>query len=209
MKIEVKNVSKSFKNNIVLKNVNIVLQEGKIYGFTGRNGSGKSVLLKIICGIYFPDEGSIYYNGNLLNGDVYKYQVGALIENPKFFPDVTCFENLKMLADIKREISEKEIDEVIKLTNLTSEKNKMYKKCSLGTKQKLGIAQAIMENQSIIILDEPFNGIEEETVSKLKKYLISEKNKGKIIIISTHIKEDLLELADKIFLFSNGTVKEK
>jgi len=141
-----------------------------------------------------------------LNNDVYKYSVGALIESPKFFSDETCFENLKMLAEIRQIITEKEINEAIELVNLTLEKDKKYGKCSLGTKQKLGIAQAIMENPRIIMLDEPFNGIEESTVEKIKKFLLSEKKKGKIIIISTHIKEDLLELADQVYVFKDSTV---
>lgn len=208
MKIKIENVSKKFKDNEVLKSVNIVLDEGHIYGFSGRNGSGKTVLLKIICGIYLPTEGNVYYDNNLLNGDVYKYNVGALIENPKFFPDVSCYENLKILAEIKNEIGQKEIMAAIELTNLLSEKDKKFGKCSLGTKQKLGIAQAIMENQKIILLDEPFNGIEETSVRKIKDFLIKEKKKGKIIVISTHIKEDLNELADTIYHFDDGHVTE-
>lgn len=208
MKVEVKNVSKSFKKNKVLENVNITLESGKIYGFQGRNGSGKTVLLKLLCGFFSPDEGEILYDGNLLKKDVYKYNVGALIENPKFFPDLSGYKNLRVIADIKNEISSDKINEVLELLRLSEEKIKLYSKYSLGMKQKLGIAQAIMENQSIIYLDEPFNGVEESTVKVIKKYLKEEKKKDKLIVISTHIKEDLEFLCDKVYVFDAGKVKE-
>lgn len=208
MKIEVKNISKSFKKNQVLKDVNLTLESGKIYGFQGRNGSGKTVLLKILCGLFKPDEGVILYDGVPLKKDVYKYNVGALIENPKFFPDLSGYKNLKILAELQNKIGEKEILETLDLLRLTEEKDKLYTKYSLGMKQKLGIAQAIMEDQAIIFLDEPFNGIEEATVKEIKKYLLKEKKKGKLIVISTHIKEDLESLCDKVYTFDAGVVGE-
>lgn len=208
MKIEVKNVSKSFKKNIVLNNVNMILESGNIYGFQGRNGSGKTVLLKLLCGLFSPDKGEILYDGKLLKRDVYKYNVGALIENPKFFADLSGYKNLRIIADIKNVITDEKINEVLDMLRLSEEKNKLYNKYSLGMKQKLGIAQAIMEDQSIIYLDEPFNGIEEVTVESIKKYLKNEKKKGKLIVISTHIKEDLESLCDKVYSFDAGEVKE-
>lgn len=208
MEIRIENVSKSFRHNQVLTNINMNLTSGHIYGFQGRNGSGKTVLLKLLCGFFKPSQGQIFYNDNLLNNDVYKYNVGALIENPKFFSDLSGYKNLKNLAEIQNKIGKKEIDEILEFLRLTEDKDKLYCKYSLGMKQKLGIAQAIMENPDIIFLDEPFSGIEEEIVQKLKKYLLKQKKKGKLIIISSHIKEDLDDLCDQIFSFDLGKVKE-
>lgn len=207
MVIKVENLSKSFKNVQVLKNINLILEDGKIYGLNGRNGSGKTVFCKLLCGLYSPTEGTVKINDEILNlENNYKFEFGALIENPKFFPDLTGYQNLEVLAKIKKQISKEDILNALKAVNLINEKDKKYGKYSLGMKQKLGIAQAIMEDQKIIILDEPFNGIEEETVKKIRELLIKEKKRGKIIIISTHIKEDLDILADKIFYFKNGLV---
>ncbi len=208
MKIEIKNITKTFKNTTVLKNVNMILESGKIYGFRGRNGSGKSILLKIICDLIEPTSGEILINGKKINGDIYKYNVGALIEQPNFFGNLTGFENLKLLADLQKKINEEDIKNVLEEVNLIAEKDKKYSKYSLGMKQKLGIAQAIMENQEIIILDEAFNGIEEISVKKIKQLLTKMKNKGKLIIITSHVKEDLEELADEIYFFDNGDVKK-
>ena len=206
MKIELKNVNKKFKNVDVIKQANMTLESGKIYGFRGRNGSGKSVLLKMICDLIKPTSGDILYDGNKIQGDIYKYRVVALIENPHFFNQMSGFENLKLLADLQGKIGDKEILKSLEDVNLLEEKDKKFGKYSLGMKQKLGIAQAIMEDQEIIILDEVFNGLEEITVKKIKELLKSLRKKGKLIIISSHIKEDLEELADEIYFFDNGNI---
>ncbi len=209
MKIELKNLSKNFDKNKVIDNINITFTEGNIYGLYGRNGSGKSVIMKLICGFLIPTEGQILFDGIDFNtNDEYPNSLRAVIERPSFFPNLTGYENLKLLAEIQNKISDKEIIESLKIVNLINEKDKKFSKYSLGMKQKLAIAQAIMEDPKIIILDEPFNGIEEKTVSKLIKYLKEEKQKGKIIIFSTHIKEDLDNLADKIYKIENGSIYE-
>lgn len=209
MKIELKNLSKNFDKNKVIDNINITFTEGNIYGLYGRNGSGKSVIMKLICGFLIPTEGQILFDGIDFNAnDEYPNSLRAVIERPSFFPNLTGYENLKLLAEIQNKISDKEIIESLKIVNLINEKDKKFSKYSLGMKQKLAIAQAIMEDPKIIILDEPFNGIEEKTVSKLIKYLKEEKQKGKIIIFSTHIKEDLDNLADKIYKIENGSIYE-
>lgn len=206
MEIEVKNVSKKFDDNIIIDDVSLKFTEGKIYGFCGRNGTGKSVFLKLLCGFYYPTSGEVLIDGvNYNNSISFPPSLRALIEKPSFFPDLTGIDNLKMLADIQGLISEKEINEAIETVNLVEEKNKKYHKYSLGMKQKLGIAQVIMENPKIMILDEPFNGVEEETVKKLIKYFKSIK-KDKIIIISSHIKEDLVNISDEIYHFDNGKI---
>lgn len=209
MKIELKNVSKSFKKIKVIDDVSISFESGHIYGFYGRNGSGKSVLQKIISGLYTPTTGTVLVDGVDINAiGTYPSNMRVLIEKPAFFPDISGLENLKLLADINKTIDEKKILEILELVNLTEEKNKKYSKYSLGMKQKLGVAQAIMEDPDILILDEPFNGIEQATVDKLTEYLLEKKKEGKLIIVSTHIKEDLTKLSDKIFVFDNGKVSE-
>ena len=207
MKLEIKNITKKFDNVEILKNVNLTMTEGYIYGFIGRNGSGKSVLLKIICGFYQPTSGTILLDGeNYLENNSFPKDTRALIENPNFLPDLTGFENLKLLASIQNKITEKDILDTLEKLNLMSEKDKKYSKYSLGTKQKLGIAQVLMENPKLIILDEPFNGIDNNTVNKIRKLLEKEKQQ-KIVIISSHIKEDIDLLADVVYEVDEGTVK--
>lgn len=205
MKLELINVNKNFKKIPIIKNVNYTFTGGKIYGLFGRNGSGKSVLLKLICGFYTPTSGSILFDGNDYNKILeFPKSLRALIESPSFFPDLTGYENLKILAKIQNKIGDKEIKQALDIVNLTSEMNKKYRKYSLGMKQKLGIAQAIMEDADVLILDEPFNGIEDISVQKIMNYLLELKKKGKLIIISSHIKEDLVKLADELIKMDAG-----
>lgn len=211
MKIEIKNLCKQFKKNMVLKDINMELTNGHIYGLNGRNGSGKSVFLKVVCGLYKPTSGEVLFDGKSYNkNNLYVPNMRALIEKPNFFPELTGYENLELLAKIQNKIGKEEIEETLKKVNLYEEKDKKYREYSLGMKQKLGIAQVLMEDPEIIILDEPFNGIEENSVKDISKLLKEEAKKGKIIIISTHIKEDLDNLSDVIYHFDAGTVtKEK
>ena len=194
MKIEIKNVTKKFKDIIALESVNMVLEEGKIYGFVGHNGSGKSVLLKIICAFYEPTSGEVLFDGiNVIKENSYPPDTRALIEKPNFLPELTGRENLLLLAQVQNKIGEKEIDEVLEAVGLKKVANKKYHQYSLGMKQKLGIAQVLMEDPKIMIFDEPFNGLDEDSVKKIRKILLEEKKKGKIIILATHIKEDIQE----------------
>ncbi|MBE6150526.1 MAG: ATP-binding cassette domain-containing protein [Firmicutes bacterium] len=209
MVIDIKNVSKEFENNFVLKNVNMRLEGGKIYGFIGRNGSGKSVLLKIICGLYRPSLGTVFFNNiNIVENNMFAPNTRALIEKPDFIAELTGLENLEMLASIQNKIGQSEINDALENVNLINEKDKQFGKYSLGMKQKLGIAQVLMEDTEVMIFDEPFNGIEEETSKKIRKILLKKKQEGKIIIIASHIKEDMKKLADVIFSFDEGKVKK-
>lgn len=209
MKLEIKNLSKKFKDVYVLKDINLTFESGKIYGFTGRNGSGKSVLLKIICGFYTPTSGEVLLDNYnyILNNDFPK-STRCLIEKPNFLPDLTGYENLKLLASIENKIGNKEIMDTIEKLNLKEEINKKYSKYSLGTKQKLGIAQVLMEDPKLIVLDEPLNGIENETAKEVRKILNEEKKKDKIIIVASHIKEDIDTLADVVYNIDNGIVEK-
>ena len=209
MKLEIKNLSKKFKDVYVLKDINLTFESGKIYGFTGRNGSGKSVLLKIICGFYTPTSGEVLLDNYnyILNNDFPK-STRCLIEKPNFLPDLTGYENLKLLASIENKIGDKEIMDTIEKLNLKEEINKKYSKYSLGTKQKLGIAQVLMEDPKLIVLDEPLNGIENESAKEVRKILNEEKKKDKIIIVASHIKEDIDTLADVVYNIDNGIVEK-
>lgn len=208
MKIEIKNLSKDFKKVNILNSINLTLESGTIYGLIGRNVTGKSVFLKTLCGFYYPSSGEILFDGkNYSANNLYPDNLRALIEKPSFMPNLTGYENLELLASIQNKIGKSEIEETLKKVNLFEEKDKKYSKYSLGMKQKLGIAQVLMENPEIIILDEPFNAIEEETVNKIKNILLEEKSKGKLIILSSHIKDDINSLADIILTMNNGTIE--
>lgn len=209
MKIELKNVSKKFNKIDVIKNINVTFESGKIYGLHGRNGSGKSVIMKLICGLLSPTDGQILINDKPYSkSNDFDDNIRASIEKPGFFPNLTGYENLKLLAEIQNKITDEEILYSLKVVNLIKEKDKKYSNYSLGMKQKLAIAQAIMEDTKIIILDEPFNGIEISTVKKLIEYFKKEKQKGKLIIFCSHIKEDLEDLADIVYKVEDGKIYE-
>ena len=208
MKIEIKNVTKKIDKEMLLNDISLSLNSGTIYGLVGRNGSGKSMLLKTICGFVKPDKGYVIVNGeDIYKNNTFPKNTAALIERPNYLPELTGFENLKMLASINKKIDDTEILNTLKKVNLLDEKDKKFKKYSLGMKQKLGIAQVLMENPDIMILDEPFNGLEEESANKIRKILLEEKEKGKLIIIATHIKEDIDELCHVIFHIDKGKIK--
>lgn len=209
MKIILENVSKRFDDNYVIKNASLNLEKGKIYGFIGRNGSGKTVLLNIICGFIRPSEGVVLID----NVDIYKTNTfpkstRALIEKPKFLCHLSGYKNLELLASINNTIGPKEIEATLKDVNLYEEKDKQYSKYSMGMKQKLGIAQVLMENPDILIFDEPFNGLEEGSVQKIRDLLLNEKRRGKLIIIATHLKEDVQILCDKVYKIDGGIIVE-
>ena len=208
MEIIVKDLSKKFKKITILENINMKFESGKIYGIVGRNGSGKSVFLKILCSFYKPTTGEIRFdNINYNSNNNFPPSVRALIENPTFFPDLTGFENLKLLSSIQNKIGDEEIIKTLDQVNLLSEKDKKYSEYSLGMKQKLGIAQVLMENPDVMIFDELFNGIEEKTVEKIRNILLELKNQNKIIIVTSHIKEDIGVLSDEVYKFDCGRVE--
>ena len=210
MKIEVKNLTKEFKKNKVLDNISIDFEEGKIYGLIGRNGSGKSVFLKLLCAFLSPTSGEILFNGkNIIKEKEFPPETRALIEKPCFLPDLSGYENLKLLSSIQNIIGDKEILDTLETVGLLSEKDKKYSEYSLGMKQKLGIAQVLMENPKVIILDEPFNGVEDKTAESLRHVLLEEKKKQKIIIIATHIKEDIITLVDELYKFDAGIITKQ
>ncbi len=208
MKIEVVNLSKKFKDQLVLDSINMKLQEGTIYGLIGKNGSGKSVFLKVLCGFYKPTEGKILVDGIDITGrNSFLPDTRALIERPNFISDLTGYENLLLLSNILKKIGKEEIEKTLEEVNLLKDKNKVYSSYSLGMKQKLGIAQVIMEDPKVMILDEPFNGIESSTVDKICKKLLEFKKQGKIIILTSHHPEEISRVADKVYKFDEGKVQ--
>ena len=207
MYLELKNVSKEIKRNKVLKNITIDMEKGRIYGFRGRNGSGKTMLMRIICGLITASEGEVIINNEVLGKDIsFPRSIGALIENPEFIDYYTAEKNLQILASIKNEIGEKEIKDILSTLDLVTKKK--FKTFSLGMKQKLGIAAALMEKPDIVVLDEPVNALDEATVSIVKDMLLERKKDGSLCIISCHDKEELEFLCDEIFCINNGEITD-
>ncbi|MCR5148952.1 MAG: ATP-binding cassette domain-containing protein [Eubacterium sp.] len=205
--IEIKNVSKKFKNETVLSGVNLTLEDNMIYGFVGRNGSGKSVLFKLICGYLKTDEGDIIIKGRKLDNNYdFPDKLGALIENPGFMWHESAYKNLKFLADINKRIGAEEVKEWIRKVGLNPESKKHVGKYSLGMKQRLGIAQALMEDPEIIVLDEPMNSMDEVGVEEMRRLIASMKKDNRVILIASHIKEDIDILCDKVYYMKNGKV---
>lgn len=205
--IKIQNLSKKIKNNIVLDNINLTLYKGKIYGFRGINGSGKTMLFRAICGLITPTDGEIIINGKKLHKDIsFPESVGVLIENPGFLPNYSGKQNLKLIAEIKDIVSEEDIEKILTLVGLNYNNKKKYKQYSLGMKQKLGIAQALMENPDLILLDEPTNALDEDSIQNFMKIIKKEKSKGKIILIASHDRSNLQEIADEIIIIENGRI---
>lgn len=210
MIIEIKEISKSFRGVKVLKNVSMTLESGHIYGFIGHNGSGKTVLLKLICAFFEPTTGEILFNDtNIIKNNEYPPSTRALIERPTFISELSGKENLELLAKVQKKIGEKEIENALEKVGLEKEKDKLYYKYSLGMKQKLGIAQVLMEDPQILILDEPFNGLDDESAKNIRQILLEEKKKGKLIILATHLKEDIELLCDELYKFDDGVVTKE
>ena len=208
MKIEICKLSKIIDKNIILNDVNMNLESGNIYGFVGRNGSGKTMLLKMICGFVNPSSGNILIDDeSIFQKNYFNNNIRALIEKPKFIDSLSGFDNLKLLANINNTIDDNTINYWLDKIGLLDEKNKLYSKYSLGMKQKLGIIQVLMENPPIMIFDEPLNGIDEKSANIVRDILLKEKENGKLILISTHIKEDIETLCNVIYKFDNGNVQ--
>lgn len=210
VRIEINNVTKRIHKNIVLQNITAVMQSGKIYGLQGVNGSGKTMLMRLIIGLIRPSEGCVAINGKILGKDIeFPESIGFLLENPAFIGRYSGFDNLKMLAGIRKQISDEQIKESIRAVGLDPEDKKKYRKYSLGMKQRLGIAAAIMEKPDIIILDEPTNALDEAGIALVKDILISQKERGSLVIISCHDISTLKALSDEILKLDTGRLTEQ
>lgn len=203
--IEVKNVSKSFDHRTILEDVSLSVDRGKVIGLVGANGSGKSVLFKILCGFEKPDTGSVFVRGEKLgeHGRDFPADMGVFINSPGFIGIYSGFQNLKFLADIRRKIGDKEIQEAMSKVGLDSDNKTKVDNYSLGMKQKLGLAQAIMEGQDILILDEPFNALDYRTYEDVKTIIRMLKAEGKTIFITSHRYKDIEQLCDQVYSLEN------
>ncbi|MBE5891714.1 MAG: ATP-binding cassette domain-containing protein [Lachnospiraceae bacterium] len=207
MKIEIQNATKIIKGAVVLDDISLTFESGKIYGFRGKNGSGKTMLMRAIAGLITLTNGKILIDGKQLGKDFsFPESIGVLIENPSFIDSYSGYQNLKALADIKHLIGEEDIRNVISAVGLNPDDKKKYGKYSLGMKQRLGIAAAIMEKPDIILLDEPINALDEKGVEDIRKLLLDLRNGNRIIIVACHDREELNLLSDEIIELADGKV---
>ena len=205
MNIKISHVSKIIKNNPVIKDISMELQSGAVYGFKGINGSGKTMLMRLISGLIRPSRGEISMNGKILGKDIsFPNSIGVFLENPAFLDAYSGFNNLKLLASIKSVASDDDIRNTLLRVGLDPDSNKKYKKYSLGMKQRLGIAAAIMEKPEIVILDEPTNSLDEDGVDLVKHIVRNEKERGALVIVSCHDEEILKGMSDEVFLLEQG-----
>ena len=207
--IELKQVSKSYKGVVLFENTNLSIEEGKIYGLIGANGSGKSVLFKMMCGFIFPDQGSVTVRGEELGKkNRFPQNFGVIIDRPGYLGNKTGFENLKYLAMIKDKISDEQIKETMIKVGLQPTVKQKVKNYSLGMKQKLALTQAIMEDQEVLLLDEPFNALDIDSVENIRELLLSLKKEGKTIVLTSHNQEDIDILSDHIFRVRNYAMEQ-
>ncbi|MBO5387957.1 MAG: ABC transporter ATP-binding protein [Lachnospiraceae bacterium] len=204
--IKVENATKKFGSNRVLNQVYMSFEKGKITGIVGRNGSGKTVLFKCICGFYCLDSGDIIYDNNKLKNGQILDEAGIIIENPAFLEKYNGLKNLELLYCINNKVDKAYLAGVMKSVGLEPKSRKKVSKYSMGMKQRLAIAQATMENKDILILDEPMNGLDAEGVDYFRRYFQELKENGKTLILASHNKDDISMLCDKVYTMENGEV---
>lgn len=206
--VEIKNYCKSIKSRPILNNVSYNFEYDKIYGIYGHNGSGKTMLLRAIAGLLVPDSGSVVIDGKVLHKDMsFPPSIGIVIENMNLLPQYNAFDNLKILGKIKKTATDEDIKTALERVGLKSDLK--VKKFSLGMKQRLNIAQAVFEKQKIILLDEPTNALDNDGVQLIYKLLKEEKERGALVVITTHHKEDLEEVCDVVLKMTEGELHEK
>jgi ABC-2 type transport system ATP-binding protein len=208
--IQVEGLEKRFRGEVILTGVDMLLEKGKIYGLVGMNGSGKTVLMKCICGFLQPTEGKVTVEGKVIGKDIdFPHSLGLMLETPGFIPYMSGKSNLKNLALIKNKIGDREIEEAMQLVGLNPKLKKRVSKYSLGMRQRLGIAQAIMEKPELLILDEPFNGLDAQGVEDIRKLLMKLKEEGVTILLASHYDEDIRTLCEDVYLVQNHQVTKK
>ena len=208
-KIELIHVTKKFGQELVLKEVNLTLEQGRVYGIVGNNGSGKTVLMKCICGFLIPTTGLIQVFGSSIGQDVdFPESLGVIIETPGFLTNLTGRKNLEILAGMRRKIGSAEIPQVLEKVGLDPALKKPVANYSLGMRQRLGIAQAIMEDPKLLILDEPFNGLDKHGVGEIRKLLLELKEEGKTILLASHNEEDIRILCDEVYEMDGGVLRK-
>jgi len=207
MKVKISNLSKNIKRVPILVDMNLELEGGKIYGLKGKNGSGKTMLMRAICGLIIPTSGTIEIDGEKLGKDIsFPRSIGVLIENPSFISNYTGLKNLQILASIQKKIGNDDIKKSLEDVGLDPNDKRTYKKYSLGMKQRLGIAAAIMEIPEIVILDEPINALDETGAELVRGILWKLRDSGSAIILACHDAEELKFLSDEIYTISEGKI---
>ncbi len=205
MELEVINVTKIIDKKTILDNVNLKLKGGRIYGLRGKNGAGKTMLFRLMSGLILPTEGQVLIDGEELGKEIsFPRSIGILIENPGYIPNFSGFKNLKMIGNIKGIIGDEKILDTMELLDLDPYSKKKVKKYSLGMKQKLGVAMAVMEDPDLILLDEPINALDEASVKIVHDLLQKHKKRGALILVASHDREELNLLADEILVMENG-----
>ncbi len=207
MELIAENVSKKIRGKIILADININFSERNIYGFVGRNGSGKTMLFRALSGLMSVDYGRIIWNGKVLRRDLSVLpSLGIVLENAGLYPNLTAIENLKYLAGLTKRIGVEEIRRAICRVGLDPDDKRPYGKYSLGMKQRLTIAQAVMERPDVIMLDEPTNALDESGVSIIRKLILEEKERGAIIMLASHNSEDIRILVDHLYRIDGGSI---
>ncbi|MBP3923531.1 MAG: ABC transporter ATP-binding protein [Ruminiclostridium sp.] len=205
--IEITSLNLTLTKTEILKNINLTFEKGKIHGLIGRNGSGKTMLMKCICGFVKPTSGEIKVNGEIVGKDCdFPKNMGIIIETPGFIPYYSGYKNLKLLADLNKKADKDKIRETMKKVGLDPDLKRHVRKYSLGMRQRLGLAQAIMEDPEILILDEPFNGLDKDGVNDMRTYLLDLKTQGKTILIASHNSEDISVLCDTVQEMDKGEI---
>lgn len=206
--IKVNNITREIKSNMILNNITLKFKSGKVYGLCGHNGSGKTMLLRALAGLIQIDQGEIIIDDNILHKGIdYPLEMGLIIETPSFFKYYTGLENLMYLAKIRNIITKQDVIETLKKVGLNPKDNRTLAKYSLGMKQRLAIAQAIMEKPKLLLLDEPTNALDKDGIDRFKKIVLEEKQRGVCIIIATHNQQDIDELFDEKIYLNSGMLE--
>lgn len=207
--IEIEHVTKKFGEDTILSDIDVTMEKGKVYGICGNNGSGKTVLMKCICGFLPVTEGEIRVGGKRIGTEIdFPESIGVIIETPGFLGNLSGIRNLEILAGLRGQISKEEIRKAMEQAGLSPELKKSVSKYSLGMRQRLGIAQAIMEDPEFLILDEPFNGLDKHGVEDIRALLLNLKKQDKTVILASHNGEDIRILCDKVFEMDGGRMQE-
>lgn len=210
MPIQCVHVTKKYGSQVVLKDISVLFEDGKIHGLVGRNGSGKTLLMKCICGYVQPDTGHVLVNGRRIGADVeFPPSMGLMLETPGFLPQFSARFNLSMLYAIRNKPNPQVICKALETVGLDPDSRKSVGHYSLGMRQRLGIAQALMENPDLLILDEPFNGLDEAGVHDIRALLLQLRDKGRTILLSSHYAQDIDMLCDTVHEMTSGSIQEK
>lgn len=208
MKLTVENLCKKIKDKVILDNINLNLESGNVYGFVGRNGSGKTMLFRAVSGLINIDSGKVMLDEKELHKDMQVLpDMGIILENAGLYSEFTGRKNLQILAGIRKKITPEEVDKAIERVGLDPDDRRTYRKYSLGMKQRIVLAQAIMEHPSILFLDEPTNALDEDGVNRIRRIVAEEKERGSIVLLASHNKEDIEMLADKVYYMVDGRIR--